>query len=117
MEELKVKMTIKEFEIQLALGTLSMNDKVKLAKDRRTPKEILFILSTDKDNYIRCRVAYNPNTPKGILKKLSKDENRFVKAYVAGNPSTPIEVLKILSTSKDYICRANATDSLNSKER
>ena len=57
-------MTNKEIEIQLALGTLFWDDKIKLARNKRTSKEILEKLSTDKDRFVRWRVARNPNTPK-----------------------------------------------------
>ena len=58
-------MTIKEFEIQSALGTLTNRMKLKLANNSNTSKEVLTILSKDKYSSVRCRVADNPNTPKG----------------------------------------------------
>ena len=55
-------MTVKEFKIQYALGSLSYNMKLKLAKNPNTPKKILIILSKDEDWYVRSYVADNPNT-------------------------------------------------------
>ena len=72
-------MTIKEFEIQLALGSLTDNMKINLAKNPNTPKEVLTILSTDKYWNVRYLVAKNPNTPIEVLKILSKDENSGVR--------------------------------------
>jgi len=72
-------MTIKEIEIQLALGTLSRHDKMKLADSKRTSKKILTILSTDESWRVRHRVAGNPNTPIDILKILSTDEDWTVR--------------------------------------
>lgn len=46
-------MTIKEVEIQLALGTLPDYMKYKLAENPNTPKEILTKLSIDKDWNVR----------------------------------------------------------------
>ena len=92
-------MTIKEIEIQLALGTLSYDMKYKLACNKRASKKILTTLSTlsiDKHWYVRCRVADNPNTPKEVLKILSKDKDRNVRAW---------EVLTKLSTDKDNVVR------------
>ena len=66
-------MTIKEFEIQYALGTLTDKMKLKLAYTERTSKKILTILSTDEEWVIRCNVAYNPNTPKEVLTKLKEN--------------------------------------------
>ena len=89
-------MTTKELEVQLALGSLSLDEKLKLAKSKRTPKKILTILSTDKDWYVRYNVADNPNTPKEVLKKLSTDKDSYVRYRVADNPNTSKEVLKII---------------------
>lgn len=74
-------MTIKEFKIQYALGTLSWDDRRRLANDKRTLKKILTILSTDKNSSVRCRVAENLNTPIGILKILSTDKHWGVRTY------------------------------------
>ena len=116
------EMTIKEFEIQLALGSMSNGMKVDLAKNPNTSLEILTILSKDENSAVRhwvadhpnvpvkilvgfvkdedwcvrCRVADHPNTPTEILVKLSKDENHNVRYWVAGNPNTPKEVKEML---------------------
>ena len=82
-------MTTKEFKVQLALGSLSYEDKIKLAynpnrvvENPNTPKEVLRRLSTDKNWFvIRCKVTFNPNTPKDVLKKLSKDEHEYVRYW------------------------------------
>ena len=68
-------MTIKEFEIQEALGSLTYGMKMKLAIDKRTSKKILAILSTDEDWRVRWRVANNPNTPVEVSTKLFTDED------------------------------------------
>ena len=96
-------MTIKEFEIQLASGTLSYSMKIELVENKRTSKKILTILSKDKDKDRRVRywVADNSNTPKEALTILSKDEDNSVRYRVANNSNTPKEVLKKLS--KDEI--------------
>ena len=83
-------MTIKEFEIQLALGTLSYDMKISLAYNKRTSKKILTTLSTDEEWDVRYLVARNPNTPKEVLVKLSTDEHWCVRCRVADNPNTPI---------------------------
>ena len=96
-------MTIKEFEIQLALGTLSYDMKRELAYNLNTPKEVLTKLSTDKHWSVRWRVANNSNTPVEVLTKLSTDEAYYVRSCVARNPSTPVEVLTKLSTDEDLV--------------
>ena len=40
-------MTLKEFEIQLALGLISTEDKRKIARNPNTSVEILVVLSKD----------------------------------------------------------------------
>ena len=72
-------MTIKEFEIQYALGSLTDEVKEELAANYNTPKEILIKLSKDKDWYIRMTVASNRNTPKKVIIKLSFDESWNVR--------------------------------------
>ena len=98
-------MTIKEFEIQYALGTLSLNMKIKLANNPNTPKEILKILATDKDGWIRYYIAGNPNTSKEILTKLSTDKGAEIRYYVARNPNTPKKILAKLSMDHDRYVR------------
>ena len=80
-------MTIKEFEIQIALGSLTDGIKEKLAYTKRTSKKILTILSTDENIYVRWDIACNPNTPIEILKKLSTDENSNVRYGAIKNPN------------------------------
>ncbi len=82
-------MTIKEFKIQLALGSLSKDMKYDLADDPNTSIEILTALSKDKDWWIRYRVAMNPNTPVEILTILSKDKSYNVRYWVVDNTNTP----------------------------
>ena len=75
-------MTIKELEIQLALGSLSDDMKLELANNPNTPKEVLKKLSTDEDWYVRWNVVRNPNTPKEVLIKLSTDEDSWIRRKV-----------------------------------
>ena len=72
-------MTNKEIEIQLALGTLTDNMKLKLARNQKVSKGILTKLSTDESWGIRCWVAFNPNTSKEVLTTLSVDEDWLVQ--------------------------------------
>ena len=94
-------MTNKEFEVQLALGTLSFDVLRKLTYSKRASKKILTILSTNKSNHIREYVALNPNTPIEILEKLSIDKDNYVRYSVVYNHNTPIEMLEKLSTDDE----------------
>ena len=102
-------MTIKEFKIQYALGSLSIDNKINLAGNESTSKEILSILSIDKNSYIRGWIAENPNTPINILKKLSKDEDWCVKYWVTCNHNAPKGILEKLSTDENK----NVRDRVN----
>ena len=108
-------MTIKEFEIQLALGSLTYGMKLKLARNKRTSKEILTTLSTDKNMYVRWNVADNPNTPEEVLTILSTDEDNSVRYNVANNSNTPTEVLTILSTDEDWYVNKRAVLQLQQR--
>ena len=66
-------MTVKEFKIQYALGSLSRDNLLEIAKNRNTPKQILAILSVYENYWIRYSVSNNPNTSKKVLKTLSKE--------------------------------------------
>jgi len=76
-------MTIKEFEIQLALGTLSEDDKYRMARSIKTSKKILAILATDERWWVRCWIAGNPDTPVNVLKILATDEDNSSVIYWA----------------------------------
>ena len=102
-------MTIKEFKVQYALGTLSYGDKMGMAGTPSTSKGILTILSREKNHWIRVKVAYNVSTPIKILTKLSKDESSSVRCWIARNRHTTIEVLTELSEDEDMGTRDSAT--------
>ncbi len=76
-------MTNKEILVQLALGSLSDDMKLKLAMNTNTSIEILKILSKDEDWYVRYWVTRNTNTPTEILEILSEDKNYNVRRGVA----------------------------------
>ena len=78
-------MTIKEFEIQLALGTLTYDTKCKLADNKGTSKKILTILSTDESWIVRYCVASNPNTPVEVLEQLATNKDSDVRYSAQAN--------------------------------
>lgn len=56
-------MTIKEFKIQLALGTAPHNVKLKFAQDYDTPKAILDRLAKDKNRHISICAMFSKLGP------------------------------------------------------
>jgi len=83
-------MTLKEFKVQLALGSFTTDDLIDIAGDTNTSKKLLKILSNHEYAPIRSWVAKNSNTPKDVLEKLSNDEYWAVRENVANNPNRPI---------------------------
>lgn len=59
-------MTTKEFKVQYALGTLSIAQKLKAARNVQTSRRVLTILGGDSNWNIRLNVWANPNTPKQV---------------------------------------------------
>ena len=57
-------------------------DKEELAKNPNTPSEVLKVLATDKDEYVRREVAVNSSTPEDALKVLANDEDVSVRQSV-----------------------------------
>ena len=92
---------------------MTYNEKVELAKDPNTPKEVLKNLSKDEDLDIRESVAKNPNTPIDILTTLSKDKNWYVRKCVALNSNTPIDILTTLSKDTDFDVRFGVAGNPN----
>ena len=76
-------MTIKEIEIQLALGTLPDEIRKELAGKESTPQRILIALSTDKVWSVRHLVFINQSTPKKIREQLRESlEERAYKFLI-----------------------------------
>ena len=111
---------------------MSEEEKIGLAENPNTPKDILIKLSGDEDGDVRKRVAGNSNTPKDILVKLSEDETGDVREAVAenpnrpegvytrkekreltGNPSTPKDILVKLSEDKNESIRRGVAENPN----
>ena len=70
-------MTVKEFKVQYALGTLEYKELIRMANTNDT--EILTILSNSQNPWVRFHVANNKNTPIDVLRILSKDKNNWIK--------------------------------------
>jgi hypothetical protein len=77
------------------VSKLSYEEKVKLALNPNTPVELLKVLATDEDYYVRYRVAKNPNTPVEVLQTLATDENSTVRYWVANNPNFKKQTLEL----------------------
>jgi len=108
-------MTTKEFKIQYALGSLSVDDLLTLAYSFNTSKCILTQLSEDKRWNIRSWVAENRNTPIKVLEELAKDEETHVLYWLVENPNTPIKVLEKLSKDENLAVKRHAAVYLNNR--
>lgn len=101
-------MTIKEFKIQYALGSLSRNDLIEIAKCPSTSGEILIMLSRCKEYWVIRSVSINPNTPASALAKLSNDAGWVIRTQVARNRHTSIKILKKLLHDEESNVRNSA---------
>jgi leucine rich repeat (LRR) protein len=70
--------------------------KGAVARDARTPPEVLARLAEDAEVEVRGGVARNPSTPPEVLARLAQVV-RSAPRVVAGNPSAPPEVLARLA--------------------
>ncbi|KKM03238.1 hypothetical protein LCGC14_1776460 [marine sediment metagenome] len=86
-------MTIKEFKIQLALGSLTYTALRALATSPKTHKKILDKLSTDEEWNVRVAVASNINTPLDVLKNMTQAEVSLIRW-------TARETIKCIKTMK-----------------
>jgi len=105
-------MTIKEFKMQYALGSLSRYMLLGIANCPSTSGEILTILSRNKDYWVRHHVAANQNTPARALTKLSNAHEEGIRVWVASNRHTTKKVLEKLVNDKNEVVRKNAQRTL-----
>ena len=74
-----INLTIKEFKIQYALGSLSASTRGDLVRSLDTQAEILETLLVDVRWGVRYLLAKNPNAPIRVLKILRTDNDRMVR--------------------------------------
>ncbi len=67
--------------------------KYWIAKNKKTPLELLSLLACDSDELVRSNVAENPKTPHALLTTLSYDKSDYVRIALTHNPNTPIDAL------------------------
>ena len=103
-------MTLKEFKIQYALGSLSYDNLLKLAIKSNTFKGILNILSENEHGRIRYCVADNITTPMDTLLKMSKAENENFE-FIKSAARTTIRQVKTMKR------RARKRQNKNSKDK
>ena len=81
---------------------------VRYPGNRKTPADVLVVLSQDKDKWVRRVVAENTNTPQDTLRVLALERlprgeyssGTNVRAAVAGNPRCPVDLLESLAKDK-----------------
>tara|TARA_R110002074_G_scaffold115453_10_gene246387 strand:+ start:305 stop:574 length:270 start_codon:yes stop_codon:yes gene_type:complete len=65
---------------------MTVDERIRLAGNRKTPPETLAELSRDQDERVRYWLAQNRKTPVETLVELSRDQNHQVRRSVATNP-------------------------------
>lgn len=72
-----------------------------MARDYRTPLDVLQLLATNSSKYVRQNVALNRGCPPFLLSDMSDDKDPMVRSAVASNTRTPPKVLEKLSNDPD----------------
>ncbi|AEP36237.1 LPD38 domain-containing protein [Taylorella asinigenitalis] len=116
-----------DVRIEVARNSNANNDTLKkLAKDingiirealaesqQKLDGDILRILSKDKSDFVRQRVAQHSSTPVDVLEELSHDIDAYVRENVARNINTSLSVLKELSNDKHAMVRKEVSKNSN----
>ncbi|MBN2632966.1 MAG: hypothetical protein JXR66_05395 [Bacteroidales bacterium] len=76
-----------------------------LARNIKTPGEILSEISLLNNYNINKTIARNPNTPVEVLSAFAKEGSVAMKISVARNPNTTAESLTILAGENHYVIR------------
>ncbi len=90
-------------EVKTIVNKKDKAEKKDLARDKKTPVEVLEELSGDDDWEVRKEVALNKNSHVGILEKLAKDDDWRVREAVAWNEKTPVKILGQLASDRREI--------------
>ncbi|GHU63506.1 hypothetical protein AGMMS49983_07110 [Clostridia bacterium] len=104
--EIEVAEVVTKFEQLTPLDILKVTDITILksyAKHRKTPPDVLLVLSNHENSEVRLAVAKNASTPPEILNTLSSE--LYLTKYVAANTNTsPATLARIiaLEDSSDY---------------
>lgn len=76
---------------------LSLEDRLRAARDPETSPDALAGLATDEDWGVRKLVAGNRSTPPGMLEGLTVDPSLYVRRCAIANPSTPFPAPVVLA--------------------
>lgn len=102
------------YAIAQVLRNGDLASRMKIARDRRTPVNILEQLAKDPDESVREYLAANPNLPLTSRLELTRDPSFKVRSALArkqSNRSTPIEILESLANDESEGVRALVADN------
>ena len=71
----------------------SRDVKFLVAQNPHLPPELLRVLISDADDFVRGGAALNPNLSAEQIQELSNDPSHTTRLYIARNPHVPEEVL------------------------
>ena len=84
------------------IDNMGFNEKLKLARNRNTPVDVLRELSKPGRASVRMDLAENPNTPEDILQDFANSTSAVMRCRVARNPKAPRTILiKIFENEKN----------------
>jgi hypothetical protein len=77
-----------------AIGDKSILEGI--ARNWRTPPDVLAVLATHPHHHVRGAVASNPQAPRELLRGFMQDPHAWVRVDLATNPALPDDVLHTL---------------------
>jgi len=104
--EIAQKPNLSRNVIERILMLDALSAKIELAKNRTISEDVLRILYSDRDEFVRAVVASNPNAPYEILEDAVFCDNPVVRFGALKNPNLPDQLLFIaLSCEDDPVVR------------
>lgn len=76
--------------------------RCSLARNRRSPIELLAAFVRDPDQTVRLQLAFREDTPAELLRLLAADTDREVRRNVAAHKNTPADVLEKLASDPEH---------------
>lgn len=78
----------------------------QLCRNSNLPEDVALVLADDPDEYVREELAHNPNLSLAVINKLANDQENRVLCAVVLNHNTPSSIRKRLSARlKSYYIR------------
>lgn len=88
--------------------------RIKLARHRNAPRDVLLTMAKDKELTVKWAVAENPSSPGEILEELAQQKG--TASHVAANRACPPRVLAALAQNPDTYVRCCVAGNMSCPE-